>query len=566
MVTRISILGLLAVILGVPFVMSVVRRPPEPPPGARTLLIVTPHIPQIRQEFTEAFERWHEREFGERVRVDMRTPGGTTEIRTQLDAQFRAEIKNGRFRIEHGAVRLERGAAAYDLMFGGGSYDHAQLARGLVVGQNLLESSPMTRSLGLDQLDRAAIQGAAAVDNALIERLLGRPLPAGVKVSRREGVAAPQLEVTVSISVPAGFEQAQLDAWFGHNAIGTQTLYDPGQYWIGTALSSFGIVYNRLVCERLGVGVPDSFEDLTDFAFFGQVALADPRQSGSITTTFDSILGYYGWEKGWRILREMCANARSFSNASTKPPTDVSQGEAAAGLAIDFYGRGQAQAVGGDRVGYAEPTGAVYVDADPASIINGAPNPDLAQRFITFALTEEGQAIWQFRATSAQGRDNPVGTDGRPMGPRQYELRRMPVRRVMYEQYLPYLIDSANPFDLASKTSNPGWRTGVQMMMGAFAIDAGDELKKAWRALNLARRNPTFPPSVLAEMERLFYAFPEQALSDGSLVPFDERNYRTYRGTWSDQTAAKRAEIDYVRFFRQQFTRIVDLQEEHSPR
>lgn len=566
MATRFSILGLLALILGVPFIMSVVRRPPEPPPGARTLLIVTPHIPQIRQEFAEAFERWHEREYGERVRVDMRTPGGTTEIRTQLDAQFRAEIKNGRFRIQDGAIRLEQGAAAYDLMFGGGSYDHAQLSRGLVVGQDLLEPSPMARTLGLDQLDRAAIQSEATVDNALIESMLGRPLPAGVRISRPDGATGPQLEVTVTLSIPAGFEQSRLDDWFGHNAIGTQTLYDPDQYWIGTALSSFGIVYNRLICERLGVGLPDSFEDLTQFEYFGQIALADPRQSGSITTTFDSILGYYGWERGWSLLREMCANARSFSNASTKPPTDVSQGEAAAGLAIDFYGRGQAQAVGGDRVGYAEPTGAVYVDADPASILNGAPNFDLAQRFITFVLSEEGQAIWQFRATSAQGADNPAGPDGQPMGPRQYELRRMPVRRVMYERYLPYLIDSVNPFELASKTSNPGWRTGVQMMMGAFAIDAGDELRKAWRALNLARLEPDFPPEVLAEMESLFYAFPEQALPDGSLVSFDEQNYRAYRGTWSDPTVTKRAEIGYVRFFREQFRRIVDLHEDHAPR
>ncbi|KAA0216970.1 MAG: extracellular solute-binding protein [Leptolyngbya sp. PLA3] len=566
MATRLSIFGLLTVILGVPFIMSVIRRPPEPPPGARTLLIVTPHIPQIRQEFTEAFERWHEREYAERVRVDMRTPGGTTEIRTQLDAQFRAEVRNGRFHIEDGAVRLERGAAAYDLMFGGGSYDHAQLSRGLVVGQDLFQPSPMTRTLRLDQLDRAAIDAAPAVDNALIESLLGRPLPAGVRITRPQGSTTPQLELTVSLSVPAGFEQSQLDEWFGDNAIGTQTLYDPKQYWIGTALSSFGIVYNRLLCDHLGVGVPDSFEDLTQFGYFGQIALADPRQSGSITTTFDSILGYYGWEKGWRILREMCANARSFSNASTKPPTDVSQGEAVAGLAIDFYGRGQAQAVGGDRVGYAEPTGAVYVDADPASILNGAANPDLARRFIEFVLTEEGQAIWQFRATTAHGRDNPVGPDGLPMGPRQYELRRMPVRRAMYEQYLPYMVDSVDPFQLASRTSNPGWRTGVQMMMGAFAIDAGDELKDAWRALNLARRRPDFPPEVLSEIERLFYAFPEQALPDGSLIPFDEKNYRAYRSTWSDLTAAKRAEIDYVRFFREQFDRIVDLHDEHSPR
>lgn len=565
MIARFSIIGLLAIILGVPFVMSVVNRPPAPPEASRTLLIVTPHIPQIRQEFAEAFEKWHKREFGEQVRVDIRTPGGTTEIRGQLDAQFRSEIVNGRVRVDNGHVLLEPGAAAYDLMFGGGSYDHAQLARGLKVSQDLYGRSPLARALGLDELDTALFAGQT-VDTAAIEAAIGRALPKGVVVSQASVDAVPQLEVTVSISAPAGLSQEQLDEWFGENVIGTQTLYDPDQYWIGTALSSFGIVYNRIICEQIGVGVPHSFEDLTDFRYFGNIALADPRQSGSITTTFDSILGYYGWSKGWAVLREMCANARSFTNASTKPPTDVSQGEAAAGLAIDFYGRGQAQAVGGDRVGYSEPTGAVYVDADPISIMNGAPHPDLAKRFLEYVLSEEGQALWQFHATGTQaGADNPIGANGEAMGPRVYELRRMPVRRVMYEQYLPYLIDQVNPFELASKTSNPGWRTGVQMMMGAFAIDAGEEMKAAWAALNRARTTPGFPAATLAEMEQLFYAFPDQTMPDGSVLTFDENNYRAIRGTWSDLTATKQAEIAYVRFFRDQFARIVDLYEQHVP-
>lgn len=564
MVSRISIFGLLLIILGVPFVMSYANRPPAPPSDARTLLIVTPHIPQIRQEFAEAFERWHERTFGERVRVDMRTPGGTSEIRTQLDAQFRAEIKNGRVRVENGQIVLEPGAAAYDLMFGGGSYDHTQLSRGVRVVQGLFEPTPLARALGLDGLSITA-QNGELIDRARVEAALGHALPAGVSINHEDPQSGPELVVNVSISAPAGFEQSQLDEWFGENSIGVQTLYDPEQYWIGTALSSFGIVYNRILCERLGVGIPTSFEDLTDPRFIGEIALADPRQSGSITTTFDSILGYYGWERGWRILREMSANARSFTNSSTKPPTDVSQGEAAAGLAIDFYGRGQAQAVGDDRVGYSEPTGAVYIDADPISLINGAAHRDLAKRFIAFVLSEEGQAMWQFHATSGKGADNPLGPNGKPMGPRQYELRRMPVRRVMYEKYLSYFIDPVNPFELASQTSNPGWRTGVQMMMGAFAIDAGAELKRAWRALNQARSDPTFPRDVLDEMEAMFYAFPDQVVADGSTLAFTEQNYRAVRNVWRDAAAAKRAEIEYVRFFREQFGRIVDLYEKNAP-
>src|SRR6185369_4088714 len=134
------------------------------------------------------------------------------------------------------------------------------------------------------------------------------------------------------------------------------------------------------VLRELGLPEPRAFGDLTDFRYFNMLALADGRLSGSITTAYDSILNKEGWKNGWKMLREMSANARYFASAAPKPPIDVSQGEAAAGLAIDFYGRTQSQAVlapGQDpadsRVGYVDPKGATYIDADPVTILRGCP-------------------------------------------------------------------------------------------------------------------------------------------------------------------------------------------------
>jgi iron(III) transport system substrate-binding protein len=565
MFAKVTIIALMAIILGVPFAMNLANREPPPPPGARTLLIVTPHVPQIRREFTEAFEHWHEREFGQRVRVDMRTPGGTSEILTQLQAQLTSEIKRGEIEVtDRGRITLAQGAAAYDIMFGGGSYDHGRLKSGVRITVPLNTSSPLIRALELDRLEDIDLE-ADDLDTASIFNTLGLSPPDGVRIFRNDD-GTPMIEVSVPMSQPVGFDPALLEQWFGKNQIGTQLLYDQDQYWIGTALSSFGIVYNRDLCNDLGIGIPESFEDLTNPVLIGQVALADPRMSGSITTTFDSILGYYGWDQGWRILRGMTGNTRYFTNSSTKPPMDVSQGEAAVGLAIDFYGRGQAQAVGGDRVGYAEPAGSVYIDADPVSVLNGASEPELARRFVRFVLSDEGQALWQFHAvTTEAGKNNPVGPDGQSMGPQRYELRRMPVRRSMFEQYADAMIDHVNPFEIASDTQNPGWRTGVQMMMGAFGIDAGHECTLAWKALAKAQTTEGFPPDTLAEMENLFYAFPPQKMPDGTELAFTEENYRAIRNVWRDPIENRRAQIAYVRFFREQFARIVDLEDEASP-
>ncbi len=513
MKVQVIVIGvLLALVLGVPFVLSAGKTGSSHDDDLRTLIVVTPHVPQIRDEFARGFAAWHEREFGEAVSIDFRTPGGTSEIRKQLSAMFKESIKKlasePSWEIGAGGL-LPEGTIPFDVMFGGGSYDHAQLIGGVSVDVRLSETGSTTTTMTLE----------------------------------------------VPISRPMDFEQGELDAMFGENRIGPQDLYDPGQYWIGTALSSFGIVYNRDVFAKLGLEEPTAFEDLTRPELWGWIALADPRQSGSITTTFDSILGNEGWEQGWQTLRGMCGNTRYFTNSSTKPPIDVSQGEAAAGLAIDFYGRGQAQVVkdsgGGDRVGYSDPAGAVYVDADPISIINGGPDYELATRFVRYCLTDEAQALWQFD-TSLE--DNPIESDGEPMGPHWHALRRMPVKRSMYVQYFDQFVDQVDPFEIVSDVKNPGWRTGVQVMMGCFGIDIANECRAAYRAMHDAKASGRFSDEELAELDELFYAFPETEI-EGELVAFTADTYRDVRNQW--RTRQAELEIEYTKFYRANYNEIV---------
>lgn len=438
---------------------------------AARLVIVTPHVEQIQEEFARAFDRWHARVHGRHARIDWRAPGGTSEIVKQLEATFEAAARKGQVQPDGS---FPSGVAPFDLFFGGGSFEHGKM------------KEIKTVNLG------------------------GR-------------------QVMYRMGQPAGFTKAQLDGWFGENRIGSQTLYDPEQYWIGTALSGFGIVYNRDVLRERHLAEPESFADLTNFGYFNMLAMTDGRLSGSVTTTYDSILNKEGWVQGWKVLRELSGNARYFASAAPRPPIDVGQGEAAAGLAIDFYGRTQSQyllrpgeAASEGRVGYVDPKGATYIDADPVSMLNGAGNRELALRFMEFCLTEEAQALWQFPAkTDPKSAANPPGEDGRAMGPDRYELRRMPVRRVMYEKYAAVMIDKVDPFTAATSVAARGWRSAIGPLMAAFGVDTAADCRAAWRALNEARAGAAagrFSPGTLAEMERLFYSMPPHAMQMGTLL------------------------------------------------
>ena len=495
---KLAVLAALLLVLSVPFLVRGMAGQSAPAASSTgksipKLVIVTPHVEQIRSEFGAAFARWYERTQGSPVTVDWRAPGGTADIMKQLESTLEAAAKNGQ--IDDAGV-AKPGSAGFDLFFGGGSYEHGKM-----------------------------------------------------KEEKKVRVSSGNT-ITFRMGQPAKFDTQTLIGWYGvKNKIGEQNLYDPEQYWIGTALSGFGIVYNRDVLARLGLPEPKSFGDLCDYRMFNMVALADGRQSGSVTTTYDSIMNKEGWDKGWRTLREMCGNARYFASSSTKPPIDVSQGEAAAGMAIDFYGRSQAQMLmkpGMDpksvRVGYVDPEGAVYIDADPCSILNGTSNFDLAKKFIEFCLTEEAQALWQFRSVrsvmaenpSSNGGDGPLRKvsasyprtpDGRLFGPDEYELRRMPIRPIMYEKYAALMADQTNPFKIASDVPLRGWRSAIAPMMAAFGIDTVPELRDAWRTLNEMRsqaKTGMVSAATIESMEKAFYAMPEHVFRDGSLYAIPE--------------------------------------------
>ena len=234
--------------------------------------------------------------------------------------------------------------------------------------------------------------------------------------------------------------------WFSDSSIpykvSGEPFYDSEARWIGACLSSFGICYNNDSLRRLGVGeLPASWTDLTNPLLFKQVALADPTKSGSAakayemviqqqmqelvkeTTSEDPAILAVGWKRGLGIIQAASANARYFTDAGSKVPVDVSLGDAAAGMCIDFFGRFQSESVKiGDspsRLQYFTPAGGSSVGVDPIGLFRGAPNRAVAEEFIAFVLSMEGQKLWNFKV-------------GEPGGPERYSLRRLPVRKELY--------------------------------------------------------------------------------------------------------------------------------------
>jgi ABC-type Fe3+ transport system substrate-binding protein len=255
--------------------------------------------------------------------------------------------------------------------------------------------------------------------------------------------------------------------------LGGVPLYDPDFQWYGATLAGFGIVYNKVVLKLTKLPVITTWEDLASPAVFGWVGSSDPRKSGSVHMAYEIILQAYGWEKGWRIITGLGANVRNFTNSASQVPKDVTIGEVAYGLAIDFYAWAQINEAGADKIGYVMPANLTIINPDCIGILKGAPNRAVAEAFLRFVMSARGQKLWLFAKGAADG-------------PQNYQLNRFSVLPSLYGLAPQNTDVKLNPFSWESgfgfdaKLGADRWAI-VNDLIGALVIDQKALLTRAWK-------------------------------------------------------------------------------------
>ena len=81
--------------------------------------------------------------------------------------------------------------------------------------------------------------------------------------------------------------------------------------WHASALSSFGIFYNKRLLTMLKIPFPKTWDDLGKPEFFGHISNADVRLSSSFAVmNYVILLSAKTWEQGWDNLTRIAANSK----------------------------------------------------------------------------------------------------------------------------------------------------------------------------------------------------------------------------------------------------------------
>jgi iron(III) transport system substrate-binding protein len=464
----------------------------------RRLVIISPHHDRIRAEFGHAFAAHWKAATGQTLFIDWRVPGGTSEIAMLIKSEA---------------------MAAFQLYW-----------------QSKLEQ-PWSPAVA-----QACLNPKAAPDNAARKAYLASNVGTGIDVFFGGGAYDFEQQARAGTLVAGDGEKTGLSglakkhpAWFSDadipEKLNGEPFRDPQGRWCGACLSSSGIVFNRDVLRRIGIATdPVAWDNLADPRYFGQIALSDPGKSGSVTKALEMLIQQQmqlaktrlqavpksklspvqleaqavaeGWNEGLRLILRISANARYFTDFSTKIPLEVAKGDAAAGMCIDFYGRSAEEDVrkadGSSRVGFIAPLGGTSISVDPIGMLRGAPDPELATAFMEFVLGDAGQKLWSFRV-------------GEPGGPQHHALRRLPVRHDLYTpENIARMSDGKEaPFEKAEAFTYHPERTAamfnaIRFIVRVICVDSHEELHAAWKTI-LDKGMPERAVQVLEDLTRVKY-------------------------------------------------------------
>jgi ABC-type Fe3+ transport system substrate-binding protein len=496
MVKRFLIIFALIAVVALPFLLRPKKADREK--AEEALVIITPHNEALRHEFGVGFRDWYKKNTGKSVAVDWRVIGGTSEIARFLEGEY---------------------TAAFEL------YWTKKLGR--------MWSSDVQSGFQNPRLPADARSDVKEAREAFMKSEIGCGIDVffggGPYDFIKQAQAGRIVESTIMKRHPEWFQADVIPFEFAG-----EQYWDRQGRWIGTVLSSYGVLANLDALKRLGVEPPTQWDDLKNPRLLGEVALADPTKSGSAAKAFENVIQQQmqkrwvalnaenpatdeiaskliesravseGWLAGMRLMQLIGANARYFTDTSQKPPIDVAQGNSAAGMCIDFYGRQQEEAVtrrdGPGRLAYFSPKGGTVSSVDPIAVLRGAKNRAVAEAFIEFVLSMEGQRLWNLKP-------------GVPGGPERFALRRLPVRRDFYRKEELKALRSdpeEEPFAVREQlVYRAGW-TGNLFREMSFAIrvmclDTHQELSSAWREI-IAAGMPADALEALQDLSAVDYA------------------------------------------------------------
>lgn len=181
-----------------------------------------------------------------------------------------------------------------------------------------------------------------------------------------------------------------LEAYEAENAVHLldDTYKDADGNWYGIYKGILGFMVNKEELDRLGLEIPQDWDDLLNAEYEGLIGMSNPSTAGTAKLVINTMIQMRGHDEAMEYFQKLDKNIYQYTKSGSGPSKMVGPGECVIG--IGFLHDGITQILSGyDNIELVIPASGTSFEIGATAIFKGCEHPNAAKLWIEYALSPD---------------------------------------------------------------------------------------------------------------------------------------------------------------------------------
>lgn len=188
--------------------------------------------------------------------------------------------------------------------------------------------------------------------------------------------------------------------------------------WFGMDVWGAAVCFNTVEAKKRNIPKPETWKDLTNAVYKGQVVMPNPASSGTGYFDVTAWLALWGEKGGWDYMDKLHANIAQYTHSGSKPCNQAAAGEFVVGISFEY--RANTNKAKGAPIDLVFPKEGLGWDLEAFGIHKGTKKLEAAKKLADWASSKNAMILYgkNFAITAQPGVAEPL-----PNVPKDYEQR-----------------------------------------------------------------------------------------------------------------------------------------------
>jgi len=163
-------------------------------------------------------------------------------------------------------------------------------------------------------------------------------------------------------------------------------------HWVGMDVWGATICFNTVEAQKRGIPKPETWKDLTNPVFRGQIVMPHPASSGTGFFDVTAWLQLWGESAGWAYMDALHQNIAQYMHSGSRPCAAAANGEFVVGISFEY--RANREKAQGKPIDLVFPKEGLGWDLEAIGIVKGTKNMAAAQKLMDWSISDAAMALY----------------------------------------------------------------------------------------------------------------------------------------------------------------------------